>query len=296
MSHIFIIRVKLYCSMLSYHCNRMKKHIWPPHILNKKETLDYIHNTGCSIGRFGDGEISLIAMIGIGFQKASFKLRRELIRIARSNDKTFLVCLPIILIDNSDLIDSSKKWWKANLRLMGFVWKLYFSSGNQFGDTQITRPWLNTQNDEIAAMCFYRLSEEWTNKDVLLIEGEKSRVGVGNDFLKNAKSVKRILCPVKNAYSKIDKIESAAKKFPKETVILLALGPTATVLAYRLHNSGYRALDIGHMDVEYEWWKMKATKKVPIKNKYVNEAGGYKTLIESEIDEQYTREVLCTIR
>ena len=268
---------------------------WAPHILSKKETLEYIKTTGCSIGRFGDGEVSLMAMIGIGFQRPSWHLRKELIKVAKSDDQSFLVCIPIIINNPSELTESSQKWWKSNLRLMGGIWKHYFSTKKIFGDTQITRPWLNTQNNELAEMCFSMLSEEWKGKDIILIEGIKSRVGVGNDFLKGTKSIKRILCPVKNAYSKINEIENIAKTMPKDSLFLLALGPTATVLAFRLHKAGYRALDIGHMDIEYEWWKMQAKTKVPVKNKYVNEAGGYKTLVESDIDEAYQKEIICTI-
>ena len=53
----------------------------------------------------------------------------------------------------------------------------------------------------------------------------------------------------------------------------MALGPTATVMAYDLAKLGYQAIDIGHVDIEYEWFLMKAIHKVPIQNKYVNEAG-----------------------
>ena len=270
--------------------------VWPPMIMGKSETLDYINKTGCSIGRYGDGEVSLMAMIGIGFQRPSWKLRKELIGIAKSDDPGFLVCIPVILIDKSELVPSSVRWWTANLRLMGYVWKHYFSTGRRFGDTQITRPWLNTQNHSLATMCFSGLEKEWAGKDIILIEGEKSRVGVGNDFFKAAKSVKRILCPVRNAYSKIDEIYDAAVTFPKTSVFLLALGPTATVLSYRLYKAGFRALDIGHMDIEYEWFLMKADHKVPIKSKYVNEAGGEKVFVDSVIDEEYRKEIVCVIK
>lgn len=37
----------------------------------------------------------------------------------------------------------------------------------------------------------------------------------------------------------------------KEYLILLALGPCATVLAYDLSNKGYQALDIGHLPNGY---------------------------------------------
>ena len=200
-----------------------KKKVWPPMIMGKVDTLEYINKTGCSIGRYGDGEVSLMVMIGIGFQKSSRKLRKELIEIAKSTDPGFLVCIPVILVDKSELVPSSAKWWTKNLRLMGCVWKHYFSSGSKFGDTQVTRPWMDTQNPKLASICFSGLEREWTGQDVVLIEGEKSRVGVGNDFFKYAKSVKRILCPARNAYSKIDEIYDVAVTFPKTSVFFACL-------------------------------------------------------------------------
>ncbi len=89
----------------------------------------------------------------------------------------------------------------------------------------------------------------------------------------NAISIQRILCPAKNAYFYYEKILYEIKKLDKNKLILLALGPTASVLAYDLSELGYRALDIGHVDIEYEWFLQKATEKVKISGKYTSEAG-----------------------
>lgn len=269
---------------------------WPPDIMDKKRTLEYILTTGCSVGRFGDGELSLMVCIPIGFQRASWGLRKELIQIAKSKDPGFLVCIPLQLIDMSQLTASARKWWQSNLRLMGRVWKRYFSNGSAFGDTEITRPWIATQNVEISRYCFESLEQLWTGKDILIIEGEKSRVGVGNGFFSKARSISRILCPPKNAYSRIDEIYEAAVKFPKDYLVLLALGPTATVLAYRLYKQGFRTLDIGHLDIEYEWFRMRTDKKVPVRNKFVNEAGGDKTFEDDLADGEYLNEIKVVIR
>ena len=51
----------------------------------------------------------------------------------------------------------------------------------------------------------------------------------------------------------------------------MALGPTATALAYDLSRFNIQALDLGHFDIEYEWFLAKADKKIPVKNKHVNE-------------------------
>ena len=39
--------------------------------------------------------------------------------------------------------------------------------------------------------------------------------------------------------------------FDKEYLVLLSLGPCATVLAYDLSKKGYQALDIGHLPNSY---------------------------------------------
>ncbi len=78
-------------------------------------------------------------------------------------------------------------------------------------------------------------------------------------------------------------------------MLLLALGPTATVLAYDLSLRGFQAIDIGHIDIEYEWFLMKATKKVPIKNKHVQELGRDKTA-NGDSDATYDSQIVKVVR
>ena len=92
-------------------------------------------------------------------------------------------------------------------------------------------------------------------------------MGVGNDFYENAKSIKRIICPANNAFNKYDEIFNAIKELGKNKLIILALGPTATILASDICNLNhekieYQALDLGHMDIEYEWFLRKAKKEL----------------------------------
>ena len=83
---------------------------------------------------------------------------------------------------------------------------------------------------------------------------------MGNDLLDGAKSISRILfCPVKNAFKKYDQILSAFDEVDSDVLILAALGPTATVLAYDLCKKGYQAVDFGHISEEYECFLRKET-------------------------------------
>jgi glycosyltransferase family protein len=117
------------------------------------------------------------------------------------------------------------------------------------------------------------IKQIWENRGVCIIEGEFTRLGIGNDLLANAKSVYRILAPSTNAFDKYDVLKETVKIYStKSDLILIALGMTATCLAYDLAKEGYQAIDIGHVDVEYEWFRMKAKGRVPVNNKYVAES------------------------
>lgn len=79
------------------------------------------------------------------------------------------------------------------------------------------------------------------------------------------------MCPAKNAFDYYEKILNAVLKVNKNNLILIALGPTASILAYDLSKLGYQAIDIGHTDIEYELYLRNATKMIKIPYKYVNE-------------------------
>ena len=134
----------------------------------------------------------------------------------------------------------------------------------------------------------------WKNKDIIIVEGKDTKIGVGNDLLDNSKSIKRIIAPSTNAFNSYNDILNEVKKVKKDCLILIALGPTATVLSYDLSKMGYQALDVGHIDIEYEWYLRKATNKIPIEGKYVNEAGGIKEKIEIN-DKNYKKSIIVNL-
>ena len=66
-------------------------------------------------------------------------------------------------------------------------------------------------------------------------------------------------------------------------------------MAYDLNKLGYQAIDVGHVDIEYEWFLMKATEKVKLQNKYVNEGKGNINIID-ERDISYNEQIIKVIR
>ena len=90
-------------------------------------------------------------------------------------------------------------------------------------------------------------------------------------------------------------LERIVSIVPKSALLIMAMGPTATILAYDLSQLGYRAIDIGHVDIEYEYFLRKAQDKIKIPGKYVNEVSGGAQVDETITDRAYSESIVCRI-
>ena len=98
----------------------------------------------------------------------------------------------------------------------------------------------------------------------------------------------------KEHLDQINKIEQAVAEAHDFDMVLIALGPTATVLAYRLHQKGLHALDIGHIDIEYEWYLKGVLDKEPVQHKYIGEMPGG-DIVDDKTDEIYESQIIRRI-
>ncbi|MEI6528163.1 MAG: SP_1767 family glycosyltransferase [bacterium] len=263
-------------------------------VLTPIKTLDVICQKNLSVIRFGDGEMSLIEKEDLAFQKQNDQLSSRLKAVLQSKLPNLLICIPNIW---GRLENFNKNYfWFSLHHLFKYKksWSRLLSKDQIYGDAFISRPYLSYKDASQAGVIFQKLFSIWQGKEVILIEGSKSRLGVGNDMFDKAKSVSRILCPSENAYSKYEEIKKEALKAPTDRLILLSLGPAAKVLAYDLFMLGYRVIDIGHIDMEYEMFLRKENKIVPVKNKYFNEINERNP--ESCSDPKYLNQIIAHIK
>ena len=163
-----------------------------------------------------------------------------------------------------------------------------------FGDSQITRPYIDWATDERARRTFPMLKRLWEGRDILLVEGEQTRMGVGNDLFDDATSVKRILAPAVDAFEHRNEIQETILANYHGELILMALGPTATILAADFAGMEIQALDIGNVDIEYEWFLRGAKERVAIPGKFTNEAKDGRGFSECR-DEKYLRQIIARV-
>ncbi|MEY2192744.1 SP_1767 family glycosyltransferase [Neobacillus sp. BF23-41] len=265
-----------------------------PSIKSIDETLEEIINKKASVCRYGDGEFKLIKNKSITFQEGDVLLSNRLKEILLKNEDNFLVCLPDIFKDLSYLSDEPKSYWRIHNAKYRVSWYEFLDKNKVYYNSFISRFYYPFKDKSKCSNWLSKLKLLWEGKEVVIIEGSKSRLGIGNDLFDNTSSIERILVPEENAFFKYNQILEEAKKIDKSKLILLAIGPTATVLAYDLYNLGYQAIDIGHVDIEYEWYLRKAKNKIGVENKYVCEAGAGKGVGEIK-DKKYLSQIRAVI-
>ncbi len=265
-----------------------------PQVASIDETIRRIIEDGCSVSRFGDGELLLTnPQKEIGFQKGDPLLAERLREILTSHNEKHLVCVSDTFSDLYRYNRKARRFWRTHFFLYGEWWDHMLVPGRVYYNTFVTRPYMDYASKNDSGRWFHDMKGIWKDRDIVFIEGEKSRLGVGNDLFNNVRSIRRILCPPRDAFDRYQDILHEARKLEKGVLFLIALGPTATVLAYDLFQSGYQAIDAGHVDVEYEWWRIGAKQKVKLERKYVNEVADGKQVANA--GETYRKQIIAKI-
>ena len=266
-------------------------------IFSDEETLNEIINKNKSISRFGDGEFKFIFGRNLGFQKYNKEMSDRLLNILNCKETNLLIGInaPFKKKDLCRLNLHAKNYYTSWFKRFGFKLARILKNKEYYSST-ITRFYMDLQSKKGVPNYVKRLKKVWEQRDVVIIEGDKSRLGIGNDLFDNMKSIERVICPTTNAFNHYQEIINTIKnKVRKNKLILIALGPTATILAFDLYKLGYQAIDVGHIDIEYEWFLRKAKRKIPIKNKYVNERRGRQKRFTKVKDKNYYRQIIATI-
>lgn len=264
-------------------------------VLSIDQSLDYLLEKGASVVRFGDGEMDLVAGRSIVYQDFDPELSARLREImSMESNERLMICLPDVFTGLERYSIDAQNFWSLN-HLPHFLEKYKnICRAPWYGSTFISRPYIDLEDKTPSAGYFAKLKQLWQDKDLLIVEGLTSRSGVGNDLFDGARSIKRIICPSRNAYSKLEDIKQAVREHADNRLILTMLGPTAKVLVYDLVQEGYRALDIGHIDSEYEWFQMGARHKVKLSHKHTAEHN-FDQDIEFRDDQAYDSQIVANL-
>lgn len=287
---------------LKYELNdpkvKMEK-LYYPDFYSMDETLELLVNEKKSMARFGDAEFSIMSNINRHkYQRLDSGLAERLKEVIGASEEQLLIGIA----DNYGALDMYNEAGKQGIRtymtdeVRGQHME-YLVPGRKYHNAYISRPYALFADNKTDApqKRFQKLKKIWEQRNIIIVEGALSRLGVGNDLFDNALSIRRIEAPPTSSFDKYSEILKACLEHANaDDLFLIALGPTAGVLAYDLTQKKYQAVDIGHIDLEYEWFLNGSGERCEVKNKYNNEMSGGDQ-VEDIYDEKYLREIVCKI-
>lgn len=266
-----------------------------PTVLSVGETLAAIENNkkACVV-RFGDGEIVYMTdRLNLPFQKYEERLSNSFQEILKNEHPNLLVGLPIGYHSLSSMNGEGRTFWRSQIVWNYTRFRKYLNLQTTYFNASITRLYYGFERSS-AEQNFNRWKQILKEENVLLIEGEKTRFGIGNDLLDGVQNIKRILGPKHHAFDKADEIITYVEQYNQPfDLILIALGPAAKYITLQLFKKGYRVLDVGNLDIEYEWYLRGVTERIAIPGKYTSEVKGGREVMDLADDTQYTSQILA---
>ncbi|MDE6908592.1 MAG: GT-D fold domain-containing protein [Lachnospiraceae bacterium] len=253
--------------------NRIKVH-------TVEETIKELVCTEKSMVRFGDGEIMVIAGKSLKLQRVNPAITDGLKRILSYEYENMIVTIPEIFGDMSLYRKESRQFWKEHLLIYRKIYNSCCNESKTYYSTSFSRFYYALEDKSVCRSWTKQMREIWKDRDVVVVEGERTHNGVGNNLLDLARSVERIIGPASNAYERFEEILDCCRNYPKDRLFLVSLGVAAKFIVEKLFLEGYRVLDIGNLDVEYEWYLHGEKGKVPLSKHEItgieaNQKAGY---------------------
>ena len=159
-------------------------------VFSEEETLNEIIFNNKSIARYGDGEFCLIFGSNIRFQKYDKNLSERLIEVLNSNENKLLIGINILsdikYVENfTDNVKNFYINWIENNKIK--IAKVLNKTKNYYSSL-ITRFYIEYKNKNKTKMQKYisLIKKIWEKKDILIIEGEDTKMGIGNNIFYSA--------------------------------------------------------------------------------------------------------------
>ena len=226
-----------------------------PKIYDVDSTIKLLRESNKSIARFGDGELILIQGGDLKFERASKELSLRLKEVLSSTYENIMIGIPSELYSTEGLHEGEEEFWsKCRSEFLPLL-KKHLNMSQVYYPTNISHLSRKITDKNVIDDYFEKMRAIWQDKDIHLIYGKGIFDGFKYDIFDNAKSVTYQTAPNMYAFEDYDNILAEALKVDKNKLIIIILGPTATVLAYDLGLFGYQALDMGHIAKSYEWYK-----------------------------------------
>lgn len=226
-----------------------------PNIMTVDETIDMLIKTNKSMARFGDGELNLMLGESIPMQKASPQLSNRLTEVFNTTDNGFCVAILYALYHSKEnLTDINKHFWRYQGVKFRRAMEDFIDYDKIYGAAEMTLAYSYFKNYNYQVY-FDKMRQIWDKKDIVIVCGKTVFDKIETNIFDNAASIEYVHTPPIDAFEQYDSILNECLQKDISKSFILICGPTAKVLAYDLMKNNRRALDLGHIAKQYDWFK-----------------------------------------
>ena len=230
-----------------------------PHltVLDAEETVRLLAEHPKSLARFGDGEIDIIEGRDGKFQTYDPALAAKLDAILRTKRDDLYVALNRAYFQSPyAFVERSRRFYRLNSTYFRRFFFDHCDRDNTYLDATFCLTYYRYDDDFDYESTYARTRALFAGKNLAVVCGEGVLDKLTYDVFEDAASKVVLTAPARNAFAQYDEIlERIRREVPKDTLVCLILGMTATALAADLAAEGYTAWDVGHMAKDYDAYR-----------------------------------------
>ena len=245
-----------------YEIDELKERLPHLQVLGEDETLNLLLRDPKSFARYGDGEIDIMKGKDVPFQDYNEELARKMKKqLIEKRDDLYIGL-------NSSYFQTPVKYSRRNrrfYRIYGTELRRFFNSicdqSNVYLDACCFGGHFRQGENYDIDGHFFKVKQLFKGKNIAIVCGKGILDSLDYDLFELCSKRMVIEAPKKNAFKEYDAIIGAITQgVPKDYLICIILGMTATVLAGDLAQLGYVAWDIGHAAKEYDAYRKNVEK------------------------------------
>lgn len=231
-------------------------------VLDSRQTISLLANHPKSFTRYGDGEIHIMEGIDQEFQKYDPALAEKMRNILRTKRDDVYVGLNHAYWESPDLYaERNRKFYRVRATGYRRFFTEHCDPTALYLDAACFGAYYRFDDSFDFEGHYDRIMELFAGKKIAIVAGEGVFEKLEHNVFQRAQAQLIVHGPRIHAFSQYDALlDTIEKTVPKDHLICLILGQTATAMVPDLTDRGYMAWDVGHVAKDYDAY-MKKTEK-----------------------------------
>ena len=231
-------------------------------VLDSEQTIAMLQNYPKSFTRYGDGEIHIMQGLDQPFQKYDPVLAEKMRNILRTKRDDVYVGINHAYYESpNEFAERNRRFYRINATRYRRFFAEHCHPEGLYLDAACFGAYYRYDDTFDYEAHYNRIKALFRGKKIAIVSGEGVFEKLEFNVFEEAADQIIVHGPRIHAFGEYDALlDKIEREVPKDYLVCVILGQTATVLAYDLTDKGYMSWDVGHIAKDYDAY-MKKTEK-----------------------------------